>query len=133
MIPAHQIALSGCVIGIALLLSGCESGGEASPVTSPPAGYGAIVGGIEPCSGSGIVLFAAPTPLGFAAGTVIVMGGGTEVTSTQVAKGGQYRFTLLPGAYVLLGLDDRGGPQFAVPVTLKVGQVVHQDIPNRCI
>lgn len=128
MIPPHRIALSGCVIGVALLLSGCQPGGEASPVASPTAGYAVIVGGIEPCSG-----LPPPTPMVFAAGTVIVMGGGTEVASTHVTKGSQYRFTLLPGAYVLFGQDDRGGPQSWVDVTLKVGQVVHQDIPDRCM
>jgi len=34
------------------------------------------------------------------------MRGGTEVTSTDVTNGSRYRFTLLPAAYVLLGLDD---------------------------
>jgi hypothetical protein len=76
-----------------LATSGWPRGGR-----TPPAGYGVIVGGIEPCSG-----LPPPTPLVFAAGTVIVMSGGTEVTSTHVTKGSQYRFTLLPGAYVLLG------------------------------
>jgi len=127
MIPPHRIALNSCAIGVAVLLCGCDVGGK-PPVASLPAGYGAIVGGIEPCSG-----LVPPSPPGFAAGTVIVMNGGTTVTSTHVAKGSQYRFTLLPGAYVLSGQDDRGGPQSSIGVTVKAGQVVHQDIPNRCI
>ena len=58
---------------------------------------------------------------------------GSEVTSMHVTKGSQYRFTLLPGSYMLLGQDDRGGPQSSVSVGVKAGQVVHADIPNRCI
>jgi len=53
---------------MALLPSGSEPAAEASPGPTPPAGYGAIVGGIEPCSGT--VLFASPKPVGFSAGTV---------------------------------------------------------------
>ncbi len=113
-----------CVVtvGTTLLAAGCQQSGAtarlAQPPSSPavPAGFGVVVGQITPFYGDTRML---PTqPPAHPAGTVVVLRGSSLWVSTgtggfslhlpsetvamaSVPAGGQYRFVLPPGPYVI--------------------------------
>src|ERR1700686_1165999 len=112
-----------CVLTVAttLLLAACQPSGltarptQATPSASVPAGFGVVVGQISPCY---LDNRPNPPPPAHPAGTVVVLRGSvtwvptgaggvtlhlpTEtVTAESIPAGGQYRFILPPGPYVI--------------------------------
>jgi hypothetical protein len=130
-------------IAVGLGASGCSSAPRATtptPVGLPlptPISAGLLVGGLEPCSG----IFLPTLP--FAAGTIVVLRGTrsadgalptTIVAAQTVPSGGQFRFSLPPGQYVLVGHYTE--PTVIAPwvsVTVTAATTTTQDIPNRCV
>jgi hypothetical protein len=146
-----------------LLLAACQQSGptarpaQATPSASLPAGLGVVVGQISPCYG--MDLRGLPTqPPAHPAGTVVVLrgtvtwvptgaGGVTlhlpteTVTSESIPGGGQYRFILPPGPYVIfvpspgVYVATPGGQMTAVGpytiVSVVAGQTINtQDVPR---
>lgn len=158
---APQVARFALAVAVAVFTVSCQpsepTAKPATPVPSPsppvvPAGYGVVVGGIDPCVGP-----PTRTPPQYAWGTVLVLqgpvteqpGAGVQqpvlptepviptemvlVASAAVAEGGKYRFTLPPGQYVLAAQYKQwqtGWPWVSVPVV--AGQITRQDIPSPC-
>jgi hypothetical protein len=143
-----RLALAGALAVVAMSCQQSEPTAKpAAQVPSPspsvvPAGYGVVVGGIDPCVGP-----PPRTPPRYAWGTVVVLQGSvTEqsgagalpkemvmVASAAVAEGGEYRFTLLPGPYVLVAHYEqwRSGWPWA-SVSVMAGQTTLRDIPSPC-
>jgi hypothetical protein len=147
---------------LTLLLAGCEQPGagpksaSSSSSSGLPAGYGIVVGGIEPdtvCMPSmNGVLVRGQFHGVYAAGTVTVMRGNffntsvwipdpltayLQTVATQVVpKGGEYRVMLPSGPYVLERTERgtgtiTGGPW--VNVLVAAGQTTSIDLPSGCI
>ncbi len=138
-----------CVVFAAGLLAGCASStaDHRAPDTpaSVPSGMGAVIGGIDPCSGLPIV--GGPR---YAAGTVTVLKGtvsweptgpgtsaavfpATVAASQSLAENATYRFVLAPGTYVLrAGFPPPANVEPYATVTVLAGRTLHVDIPNMC-
>jgi hypothetical protein len=148
-----------------LLAAACQqSGPTARPAASTPSGVhvaptgsGLVVGQISPCYGPPL---RTPRPPTHPAGTVVVLRGSinaipdgrgrrylgpfpTETAATEsIPAGGTYRFTLLPGPYVIVlppysTGEVPGGTKISTApyasVSVVVGQTTHQDVPGVCI
>ena len=105
---------------------------------------GDAVGRIEACSGLG---YAKPHYVG---GTVLALRGVVRSVQTspttgrlvlpsdviarqQVPVGGQFHFSFVPGRYVIdLPHYVRGNVGTWASVTVRSGETVHVDLPNRC-
>lgn len=152
-VAAPRVARLALVVALTVVAMSCQqsepTAKPAAPAPSPapsvvPAGYGVVIGGIDPCVGPPV-----PTPPAYAWGTVVVFRGSvieqtlagvqqtvlpTElVASMAVAEGGEYRFALRPGPYVLVAQYEQwksGWPWMSVSVV--AGQTTRQDIPSSC-
>lgn len=154
-VAALRIARLTLAVALTVVAVSCQqsvaTAKPAAPVPSPapsvvPAGYGVVLGGIDPCVGP-----PTRTPPGYAWGTVVVFQGSVtpaqtgagvqqpvlptqQVTSVAVAEGGEYRFALPPGPYVLVAHYEQwqsGWPWASVSVV--AGQTTRQDIPTSCL
>ncbi len=145
---ARTCLVSAATAGLIITLAGCQANPTSFEQSTIPNGDGAVVGGIDAC-------YALPTlrpeqDRGFVAGTVIVYRGAMrfravadgvitnvypvdQVTSVEIGHYQQYRFTLLPGTYVLLARHPAGSPALEwVQVVVHGGTVTKQNIPDEC-
>lgn len=134
-----------------MFLAACGSTVNTPPPQQLPHGKGAVVGGIEPCSGL------PPSPGGptYVAGMVRVLRGevtwrpsgpgsltailpATQVDEQTVGTESRYRFVLNPGQYVLQA--QYAGSRFAgpdavrpyIPIIVRAGTTLAASIPNEC-
>ncbi|MDA8331785.1 MAG: hypothetical protein M0027_11425 [Candidatus Dormibacteraeota bacterium] len=143
---ARTCLVCAATAGLIVTLAGCQAkptSFERSTITN---GDGAVVGGIDACYA--LPILRPQQDRGLVAGTVIVYRGAMrfhtaadgvittvypvdQVTSVEIAHYQQYRFTLLPGTYVLLARHPAGSPALEwVQVVVHAGTVTKQNIPT---
>jgi hypothetical protein len=154
-----------CILTVAttLLVAACQQSGPTAsqaaptPSASVPASFGVVVGQINVCVG--MDYRPSPPPPPHPAGTVVVLRGSAtwvpvtaggltltlpteSITAESIPAGGEYRFILPPGSYVIFVPD--GGYGFApggpitptgpyANVSVAAGQTTHQDVPDPSI
>ena len=140
--PRAGPLLAGLAV-VAALAAGCD---HQSPVrsTSTVEPAGVVRGGIPPCTGP------ESSALHFVAGAVVALRGSItehhiapgeikdvlphrEVARESVGEGGEYRFTLPPGHYVLRVVRSRLASELPfVAVKIVARHTVHIDMPDSC-
>jgi hypothetical protein len=154
-----RAALYVLTVATTLLVAACQQSGptarpaQATPSASVAASFGVVVGQITPCT---VDSRPNPPPPPHPAGTMVVLRGSatwvpvtaggltlalpTEaITSESIPAGGEYRFILPPGSYVILVPDGTygfapGGPMTPggpyANVSVVAGQTTSQDVPE---
>lgn len=148
---APRVARLVLTAGFAVVAMSCQQSPTTAKTALPspppsvvPAGYGVVVGGIDPCVGP-----APPSPPGYAWGTVEVYRASAVepfvfdtpppvlptqlIASESVAAGVEFRFALPPGAYVLVAHYEEWQSVWPwIGGSVVAGRTTRQNIPSPC-